>query len=38
MPNQKYEFRVAAVNEAGNSDWSDASDSIEAKNPDSEYM
>lgn len=36
MPNKKYSFRVCAVNEAGNSEWSDGSDLIEAKNPEVE--
>ena len=34
IPNKEYEFRVAALNEAGLSDWSDSSDLIEAKNPE----
>ena len=34
LPNREYEFRVAALNEAGLSDWSEASDLIEAKNPE----
>lgn len=37
MPNKKYEFRVAAVNEAGVGEWSQCSDLIEAKNPEGVY-
>lgn len=36
MPNKKYKFRVCAINEAGNSEWSDGSELIEAKNPEIE--
>ena len=36
MPNKKYKFRVCAVNEAGNSAWSDGSELIEAKDPEVE--
>ncbi|XP_067930808.1 twitchin-like [Watersipora subatra] len=36
IPNKEYEFRVAALNEAGLSEWSDSSDLIEAKNPEVE--
>jgi len=37
LPNKEYEFRVAAFNDAGLSDWSDNSEYIEAKNPEGKY-
>lgn len=34
LPNHEYEFRVAAVNGAGLSKWSENSELIEAKKPE----